>query len=89
MTDFATEYYWVVVCKNRWFHNFHGSSGHKILLGQTDAFLNPPDLGARFTVRCDDCGKECAYRPHDVLRFETEALKSFIAHPLFPDLDRA
>jgi hypothetical protein len=88
MMEFTKEYYWVVICKNRLFHNFRGSAGHKILLGETDAFGSLPPLGPRFNVRCDDCGKEYAYRPAEVLRFETEPPESLVAHPLFSASER-
>jgi hypothetical protein len=83
MAEFAREYYWVVICKNRLFHSFHRSPSHRILLGETDAYLSPPALEERFSIRCDGCGKAYEYRPADVLRYETEPPDSFVAHPLF------
>ena len=73
-----SEYFWVVLCKN---HRRH--IGHPILLAETDSFADPPQLDAKFTVKCDVCGKECAYSPGDLLRFEAEASEPFSAHPLF------
>lgn len=59
MTELTREYYWVVLCRNHRFHNRQNrSSGHKILLGETDSFLSRPPLDQSFVVRCDDCGKE-------------------------------
>ena len=82
----AKEYYWVVLCKNHLFHyRQNRSSGHKILLGETDALLPCPRLGAPFKAVCDDCGKEYSYALSEVLRFETEPPESFTAHPLFAD----
>jgi hypothetical protein len=80
------EYYWVVLCKNHLFHiRQNRSSGHKILLGETDEISCPPALLAPFRVRCDDCGKEHSYSPHDILRFQTEPPPSFQPHPLFSE----
>jgi hypothetical protein len=77
-------YYWVVVCKNHRFHNQQNQFfGHKIPLGETDAYTSVPVLDGQFNVRCDDCGKEYSYRPSDVLRFEQEEATSFRSHPLF------
>ncbi len=86
MTEFVKEYYWVVLCKNHLFHNRQNlSSGHKILLGETDAILPCPILKSAFKVTCDDCGKEYNYLPKDVLRYETEPPVIFAAHPLFSE----
>jgi len=86
--DFDNEYFWVVLCKNNFFHyRQNRSSGHKILLGETDAVLPPPRLEASFTAACDDCGKEYDYKLSDVLRYQTERPESFVAHPLFNDSD--
>ena len=77
-------YCWVVVCKNNWFHRRQNLFyGHKIPLGETDAYAPLPPLEGRFTVRCDDCGKEYLYTPEEVLRFQQELPESFTAHPLF------
>ncbi len=75
------EYFWIVLCKN---HRQH--IGHPILLGETDSFADPPQLGGEFKVRCDVCGKVCAYSSRDLLRFEAEAPESFSAHPLFAEV---
>jgi hypothetical protein len=79
-----SNYCWVVVCKNHWFHRrrnlFHG---HRIPLGETDAIMSRPAIQGRFSVRCDDCNKEYFYRPSDVVRYEQELSESFVAHPLF------
>jgi hypothetical protein len=82
--EFDKEYYWVVLCKNRIFHyRQNTSSGHKILLGETDPVSPPPRLESPFSAICDDCGKEYTYRPSEVLRFETEPPRVFLTHPLF------
>jgi hypothetical protein len=81
-----SNYCWVVVCKNHWFHgrgNFF--SVHRIPLGETDAVLPRPTIDKPFRVRCDECGKEYTYTPSDVLKYEMEAPASFVAHPLFRD----
>lgn len=84
MTEFIQEYYWVVLCKNhRAHHRQNRFSGHKILLGLTDAFSSLPPLNAPFRVTCDDCGKQYSYLPMETLRFETEPPAHFKAHPLF------
>ena len=86
--EIAKEYYWVVLCKNNLFHyRQNRSTGHKVLLGETDAVLSPPRLAAPFKAVCDDCGKEYTYELSEVLRFETEPPPSFAAHPLFADPD--
>jgi hypothetical protein len=79
-----SDYFWVVICKNQLQH-----IGHPILLGETDQFSDLPSLQGDFKVQCDVCGKECNYSSRDLLRFEAEAPKFFVAHPLFIDLDSA
>jgi hypothetical protein len=79
-----SSYYWVVVCKNHWVHRrpniFHV---HRIPLGETDAVTPRPIIERPVVVRCDLCGKEYAYKPSEVLRYEQEDPESFIPHPLF------
>ncbi len=48
-----SNYCWVVVCKNHWFHgrgNFF--TVHRIPLGETDAVLPRPNIDKPFRVRC-------------------------------------
>jgi FtsZ-interacting cell division protein ZipA len=79
-------YYWVVLCKNFWFHMRQNVFfRHKIPLGETDAVTPLPPLGKRFTVRCDECRKTYTYKPEDVRRIELELPKSFKPHPLFQE----
>jgi serine/threonine protein kinase len=81
-----SNYCWVVVCKNHWFHgrgNFF--SVHRIPLGETDAVLPRPKIDKPFGVRCDECGKEYTYQPSDVLKYEMDVPASFVVHPLFRD----
>jgi len=86
MAEFEKEYFWVVKCKNRLFHLLQNrSTGHIILLGETDSFSPPPKLEALFSVRCDDCGKEYSYHSREILRFETDRPAAFEAHHLFAD----
>jgi hypothetical protein len=86
--EFEKEYYWVVLCKNRLFHYRQNiSSGHKILLGETDEVSPPPRLESPFRAICDDCGKEYTYKPSELLRFETEPPPVFLTHPLLADPD--
>jgi hypothetical protein len=88
MMEFDKEYYWVVLCKNNLFHyRQNRSTGHRILLGETDAVLPAPHLRVPFKAICDDCGKEYTYVPSELLRFETEPPPGFVAHPLFADPD--
>jgi hypothetical protein len=82
-----TDYYWIVLCKNHRFHTRQNLfSPRKIVLGETDAYSSPPCLQGHFRVKCDDCGEEHSYKPHDVLRLETEPPTSFVAHPLFSEV---
>ena len=77
-------YLWVVICKNRKFHNHQNLfSGHKIPLGETDAFAPPPDIESRLMVRCDECGEEYVYDPADLVRFQMPVGADFKPHPLF------
>jgi hypothetical protein len=80
------EYCWVVICKNYLYHyRQHIFHGHKIPLGVTDAIANRPAVSGRFSVCCDDCGKEYLYGSSEVLRHELEPPESFIPHSLFKD----
>lgn len=77
-------YLWVVICKNNKFHNHQNLfSGHKIPLGETDAFTPPPEIEVRLTVRCDECGEEYVYDPADVVRFQMPVAEDFKPHPMF------
>jgi len=81
-----SNYCWVVVCKNNWFHRRPNIFNvHRIPLGQTDAVLPRPEIDKPFAVRCDECGKEYVYQPSGVLRYEMEVPGSFVPHPLFRD----
>ena len=82
--QFTTDYYWVVICKNRRFHHKCNTSyEHNIRLGETDAYSPPPMLTEKFKVRCDNCGEEYSYKPKEVLRAEIEVPEHFDPHPLF------
>jgi hypothetical protein len=88
MTENEKEYFWVVLCKNRHFHYLQNrSTGHIILLGETDSVSPPPRLNAPFSVRCDNCGRQFFYQSKDILRFESDPPAVFEAHPLFADLE--
>ena len=77
------EYFWVVLCKNRGFHNkYNFSSGHAIVLAETDEVSSCPQV-EDFTVRCDDCGEGHTYTAKDILRAELEPPESLTPHPLF------
>jgi len=83
--DGPEQYMWVVICKNHKFHKQQNLySGHKIPLGETDAFETPPELGDRLRVRCDACGEENVYHPADLMRIKMELAPSFKPHPGFP-----
>jgi hypothetical protein len=77
-------YFWVVLCKNHWFHARKNLFyRHKIPLGETDSFATRPPINGPFKVRCDECKKEYVYKPSEVLRVEFGPLESFTPHPLF------
>jgi len=81
-----SQYCWVVLCKNHWFHRRHNLFyRHKIPLAETDSVATRPSLEGRFSVRCDDCRKEYFYDPTEVLKFEQELPDSFVPHALFRD----
>jgi hypothetical protein len=85
--EYELEYYWIVLCKNHHYHNKQNlSTGHPILLGETDSVSSPPYLETDFKVRCEDCDREYSYSPRELLRYETEPPASFLAHPIFADL---
>lgn len=78
------EYCWIVICKNHRFHNRENLfSGHRIVLGETDAYSPQPALDGELTVRCDECGKEYFYKPKEVLRAQLDTPGDFRPHPLF------
>jgi len=77
-------YYWIVICKNNWFHRRRNLfAGHAIPLVEADYFSPPPALDNDFAVRCDECGKQHLYCSGDLLRAELELGDNFVAHPLF------
>jgi hypothetical protein len=81
---YTTEYFWVVICKNRRFHHKGNTSyAHQIPLAQTDAFSPLPMLTEQVQVRCHGCGEEYLYKPSEVLRNEIEIPERFNPHPLF------
>ncbi len=81
---YGGRYVWVVLCKNRRFHARQNLFfGHKIPLGETDAFMPPPNLEGQIYIRCDECGQEYSYKTKDLLRTELELSDSFTSHPLF------
>ncbi len=80
----TSNYCWAVICKNKLYHRFENVYfGHKIPLGETDAFNPPPALSGPFRVRCDDCGREYSYKPSELVRHELDLPDSFVPHPLF------
>jgi len=80
-------YCWIVICKNKKVHSHENAMfGHRIPLGETDAFSPAPSIKDAFQVRCDECGEEYSYKPEDVLRVEHTLPESFTPHPFFKDL---
>jgi len=78
------DYCWVVICKNRRYHNRENLFvGHHILLGETDAISRQPELHGQISVRCDSCGKEYSYTAGDILRMQLDSPIEFTPHPLF------
>jgi len=76
-------YCWVVICKNTKAHrDTNVMFGHKIPLGETDAFEHLP-VSEPFVVRCDECGDDRSYEPSEVLRLELALPESFTPHPRF------
>lgn len=82
--NYSTDYFWVVICKNRRFHHKgHLYYEHHIALGEADSFSSVPMLTEQFRVRCDRCGEEYSYKPKEVMRAEMEVPEKFVPHPLF------
>jgi hypothetical protein len=82
------DYAWVVVCKNHWFHFFRDRhSGHRIPLGEALPYMSPPAVGGPLMVRCDQCGKEYAYQPKEILKSELKLPEAFKPHPLFEEAE--
>ena len=79
-----SNYCWIVLCKNHWFHLMHNLLfKHRIPLGFTDAYMTLPPLNGPFSVQCDVCGAVYSYEPSEVLRVEQDLPDSFKPHPLF------
>ena len=80
-------YFWVVLCKYKWFHVRESRSlffKYRIPLGETDAVSACPVVNGSFLARCDGCGKEASYKASDLLRYElNEVPEPFTPHPLF------
>lgn len=82
--SYDSPYAWVVVCKNKRFHNRANIFfGHKIPLAETDAFSSPPALGGKFSVCCDECGQEYSYKLKELVKIEFDLPAGFTPHPLF------
>jgi hypothetical protein len=78
------QYYWIVICKNRRFHAKQNRLfGHPIPLAETDFYSIMPALESCFSVQCDECGKDYAYCPSDVMRLEMYPVEWIFTHPLF------
>lgn len=81
---YATEYFWVVLCKNHRFHRKGNTSyAHQIALAETDTYSAPPVLKEPLLVRCDACGQEYTYKAGELLRNEIEVPEKFVPHPEF------
>ena len=85
--QYTTDYYWVVICKNRRFHH-RGNVGydHPIKLGETDAYGPLPMLTESIKIRCDSCGEEYSYKRKEGMRAQAEVPENFVPHPLFKSL---
>jgi hypothetical protein len=82
--EYTTDYFWVVIWKNRRFHHKGNTSyEHQIPLAETDAFSSLPMLTEGIKVRCDACGEEYSYKPKEALRAEIEVPEHLDVHPLF------
>lgn len=82
--EYVTDYFWVVVCKNRRVHHKGNTSyEHKILLGEADAFASLPMLPDKIEVRCDSCGEELSYKRKEIMRDQVQVPEVFVPHPLF------
>jgi len=78
------QYFWVVICKNRHFHEHQSFwAGHKIFLGETDSYSPLPIAEPQIRVQCDACGKEYEYLLKEILRFESDPVEGFVEHPQF------
>lgn len=81
------QHFWVVVCKNRKFHERQSFwAGYKIFLAETDAYSPLPALPPKINIHCDSCHKVFEYSPKEVLRFEADQVAAFDEHPLFREL---
>jgi hypothetical protein len=79
--EYSTDYFWVVICKNRRFHQKGNTSyAHQIPLAETDPFSPLPMLTDDIRVRCDACGAEYSYKPKEVLRGEIAVPEHFDVH---------
>jgi hypothetical protein len=88
MSDWGDkQYFWVVICKNRHFHEHQNIwFGHKILLGETDSISDLPIIAPRIVVRCDACHKEYEYSRKEILKYESDPVDSYVEHPLFREV---
>ena len=85
--EYSADYFWVVICKNRRFHQKGNTSyAHQIPLAETDSFSPLPMLTEDIRVRCDACGAEYSYKPKEVLRAEIAVPEHFDVHPSFSRL---
>ena len=63
-------YYWVVTCKNIEFHGDQNPFAlRRIALAETDEPAPHPSAIGRFSVRCDECGREYSYEAQDILKW--------------------
>jgi hypothetical protein len=82
--EYVTDYFSVVVCKNRRVHH-KGNTGyeHKILLGEADAFSSLPMLPETINVRSDSSGEEYSYMQKEVMRDEVSGSRTVYAAHAF------
>jgi hypothetical protein len=62
------QHYWVVTCKNFEYHREKNPfAGHRIPLARTEVGAAHPDHLGRFSVVCDECGREFTYESSEVI----------------------
>ncbi len=83
---YATDYFWVVICKNQRFHHKGNTSyAHQIALAETDAYSPlpvQPTIGY-LNVRCNQCGADYSYKVSEIMRNEMAVPSDFVTHPVF------
>ncbi|PYT57679.1 MAG: hypothetical protein DMG35_19835 [Acidobacteria bacterium] len=77
------QHYWVVTCKNVAYHQEKNPFAlHRIRLAKTEVGARHRDHVGRFSVMCDDCGKQFTYEAPEVIMWIGPPVL-FMPHPLF------